>query len=318
MASSTTSSATSPTRAAEPSPPERVLGIFTPTGLWMFGAVTIAFVAMFYRWILQQNAFSSNKVEDWGHAYVIPLISGYMVWQSRDRIARIVPRTFPPGLIVLATGLFCYAYFNLWVPNHMLAGGAFVLSIFGAALTLLGPRGVQPVFLPIAFLVFAITISEMIMINLTFALQRIASEGAFAVLAVLAPVLGFDVELSGNVITMVGGDGKPRPMNVAEACSGMRMVVAFVALAGAVALLGAKAWWQRTAVFLLAFPVAILMNVIRVAVLGLLMLVNPNLSEGDSHTLIGTLLLIPALGLFMLSNHALSRIFREPGQEASS
>ena len=73
---------------------------------------------------------------------------------------------------------------------------------------------------------------------------------------------GFTVSLTGNNIEIVKSDGTTIPLGIAEACSGMRMVVAFIALAGSVALLSCHLWWQRTAVMLLAVPVAVLMNLV--------------------------------------------------------
>ena len=84
------------------------------------------------------------------------------------------------------------------------------------------------------------------------------------------------------------------------------MVVAFYALSVWVALTWNREWWQRIALFLLAGPVAVLMNIIRVAVLGLFSLLDPELASGQAHTLIGTLLilapelLIVLLGVFFV------------------
>lgn len=95
------------------------------------------------------------------------------------------------------------------------------------------------------------------------------------------------------------------------------MLIAFFALAAAVALLSCREWWQRVAVVLLAGPVAVLMNVVRVAVLGILTLIDPNLASGDAHTLIGTILLVPSLFLFLGMVWALNRTVREPPGAAS-
>jgi exosortase/archaeosortase family protein len=59
---------------------------------------------------------------------------------------------------------------------------------------------------------------------------------------------------------------------------------------------------------LLAAPVAILINILRVAVLGLLSMVDANLAAGQAHTLIGTLLLIPGLMLFLLVVWTLNKV----------
>jgi len=284
-----------------------VLGIMTPEGAVMGGLLFVAFVGLFYRWFLQQHAFSSEYIEDWGHAYMIPLISGYMIWQRRSEIAQTPASVFWPGLVPLVLGIVTNLFFTVFFPNHMLAGGAVLLALFGTVLTVLGPALMRLLFLPIAYLAFMITISEAIMNGMTFKLQLIASQGAFVVLSVLGAIFGFTADISGNTIDVTSASGVVHPMNVAEACSGMRMVVAFVALAAAVALLGTRHWWQRVAVLLLAVPVAILMNIVRVAVLGLLSLYDENLISGDAHTFIGTLLLIPSLVLFMLVVWALNR-----------
>lgn len=291
------------------------MGLFTPGGAMMGGVIALALVALFYRWIAQQNAFSSTKIEDWGHAYVIPFISGYMVWLRKEELARILPAVFWPGLIPIFLGLVCYAFFTLLLPNHMLGGAAFVLTVFGVVLTLLGTATMRILFLPIAYLVFAITLSEQIMNELTFRLQLIASEGAYVILSLGSAVFPYGVNLKGNQLEILVG-GESRMMNVAEACSGMRMVVAFVALAGAVALLGAREWWQRLALLLLAVPIAVFMNIVRVGVLGFVTMYDPDLATGDSHTLIGTLLLLPALGLYMLIAWVLNRIVATDGAKA--
>jgi exosortase len=151
------------------------------------------------------------------------------------------------------------------------------------------------------------------MIKVTFQLQLIASKGAWVMLSVIGSIFGFLVDLDGNTLS-VGGN----KLNVAEACSGMRMVVAFYALAATVAALGCRHWWQRVALLLLAAPVAIFMNVIRVAVLGLLSLGNVNLAAGEAHMLIGTLLLIPSLALFLAVVWTLNKLVNEDENAADA
>ncbi len=56
------------------------------------------------------------------------------------------------------------------------------------------------------------------------------------------------------------------------------------------------------------------MNAVRVTVLGLLTLVNPDLAAGEAHTLIGTLLLVPALLLYMGVVWVMNRLVREPSE----
>jgi exosortase len=295
--------------AAPPVPAsQRVLGLLTPEGTLVLGLLLIAFFGLFFRWFRIQNLISSTHIEDWGHAYLIPLLSGFLIWKNRIEIAAIRPSIFWPGLAPFVLGIVSYFWGVVGIKNHMFQGFSIILTIMGLSLLMLGPRIARFVFLPIAFLAFAVTISERIMIDLTFPLQLAASQGGYFVLSVVGAAAGFTVDVHGNLIDVIDSNGVTHPLNIAAACSGMRMVIAFFALAAATALLGCKVWWQRVALMLLAAPVAIIINTARVSVLGLLSLWDANLASGEAHTAIGTFLLIPGLLLFMGVIWALNKI----------
>ena len=298
--------------SATPKPTDR-LGLSEPVGMAMFLVLAAALVLVFFRWMLKQNDFSVKYSEDWGHAWFIPFIAGFLLWRQRDRIARTPREVFWPGILPVIVGIACYFFFIIVIPNHMLQGGSMILTIFGLALMLLGPSMMTLLFPAIAYLGFAVTISQQVMEKATFALKLIASAGAGFVLEVLGALFRFDVVVNGNLIYVDGN-----PMNVADACSGMRTVVAFLALAAAVALLSCPYWWQRVALVMLAVPVAIVLNIVRVVILGLLMQVDPELASGGAHTLIGTLLLVPGLGAFMLVVWALNRAVIDESPEVAT
>lgn len=287
-------------------------GPIEPIHIAMVALLSSAFVLVFFRWMLKQHHFSYKYVEDWGHAWFVPLIAGFVVWQQRDRFAQMVREVFWPGLLPIVVGMACYFFFIIVVPNHMLQGASMILTVFGLVLMLLGPSVMTIVFPAVAYLGFAVKISEQIMLRATWALKQIASSGAGVVLDVLGSLFNFDVETNGNIIT-VGG----MPMNVAEACSGMRTVVAFFALAAAVALIACPHWWQRVWLVMLALPIAIALNIVRVVVLGLVMLWDPDLATGEAHTMIGTLLLVPGLGAFLLVVWALNKAVVDEVKEAA-
>lgn len=305
----TTVNATIPTPGAQD---RRVLGILTPAGAAMAAVLFAAFVALFFRWFLFQHKHSARAIEDWGHAYVIPLISIYLLRLRQAELSRLSARTFWPGLVPMLLGIMSYFYCVVAVKNHMLQGFSLVLTLYGTLLLLLGPAIMRVAFVPVAYLVFGITISEAIMNGITFRLQLVASQMSWIALGIFGPLLGFSVQADGNSITLITSEGAVHPLTIAEACAGLRMLIAFLALGVAVALVACRQWWQRIALVLLAAPVALLMNAVRVTVLGLLTLVNPELAAGEAHTLIGTLLLLPALGLYMGVVWALNRVVNEP------
>jgi exosortase len=271
--------------------------------------LAIGVAALFFRWFQQQHAFSSSAFEDWGHAYVVPVVSLVIMWANRKGLMQTAASTFWPGLAPFFCGIACYFFFVVGIPNHLGQGLAMILTLAGLSILLLGPAMFRYLFLPIAYLVLGITIPEQIMIKATFPLQAIAAKGAWIMLSLLQGVWGYDVDRVGNTLNITY-KGELIPLNVAEQCSGMRMVVAFIALAAALSL-QRKHWWQRIALVLLATPVAVLLNVIRVGVLGLASLYSPGLATGSAHMLIGTLLLPPGLALFLGCSWALQKIVQE-------
>lgn len=277
------------------------------------GLMVVALAALFFRWGMKQSQFAVNNFEDWGHTFFIPVIAGYLVWKVVKPLSIASPRIFWPAMAPFLLGITSYFYFVVAVPNHMLQGLAIVLTIASLALWVLGTEIFRYLFLPIAYLFFAIRLSQKVMTDLTFELQIMATKGGEIVLTVVGTLMGFDVEREGNILNVTSAAGVIHPLNVAEACAGMRMVVAFFALAAVVALAGCRHWWQRVVLLMLAAPVAVLLNIARVSVLGLLTLADADLASGEAHTLIGTLLLIPGLGLFLLIVWALKRtIVDEP------
>jgi exosortase len=272
----------------------------------VIGVLGALIVALFYEFLLRQHRFSINRPNDWGHAYLVPLISLYALWRNREAIARIKPERFWPGLIPLLVGIATYYFFtiNAAFMNHMFQGFGLVLAIFGLCLLLLGPRMIVPLAFPIGYLLLGMTISEQVMNKTTFLLQQIAAQGAWGLLN----IMGLMTDIIGNTLHITTSSGEVIPLNVAEACSGMRMVVAFIALGVAVAYFSTDQWWQRVVLLLLAVPVAVLTNVVRVASLGAASVISPDLAAGDAHALIGTLWLIPALLVYLSIGWALRKI----------
>jgi len=322
----TAQSSSSPSLGAIPSTPSQATITRVPTrrslldllrdplnGL-MIGLLLLGMVFLFWRWFVNQSLHSWGN-PDWSHAYLVPFISLYILWQSRAEFADCPRRVFWPGLIPLLLSVWCFVFFTVGsASTHLGQGLAVILCVFGIALLLLGPMAMRTLFLPIAYLGFAVTLPEMVMIKLTFPLQLFAAEGGYIALR----MVGVQADLSGNIINVTNPTTLvTSPMSVAEACSGMRMLIAFVALGAAIALVATRVWWKRIALLLLAIPVALFLNIIRVAVLGVLTLWDGQLSQGEAHTFIGTLLLVPGFMLYMAIVWALHKAVPETKEVAA-
>jgi exosortase len=294
------------------------------TAGWAWTAlIALGFLALFrdFVWRMFRTAIDSPSVEiwatikhfftfafnqDWSHALVIPFISIYYIALKRNVLLATPRRVFWPGLAVLFFALFLYAWFLTPGPtsNDMLQGYSMILALFGLVLFLVGPRMMKVLWFPIAFLVFAVKVSPRYWEEIAWQLQLIAAKCA----AVLLNLLGIDAQVSGSTIHLYRGLQKLESLNVAEACSGLRMLMAFIALGVAMAFLFDRAWWQRLIMCALCVPIAVAVNVGRVTIMGVLNLWAPDFAHGDMHKFVGLLMLIPALLVYMLLGWVLDKI----------
>jgi exosortase len=272
----------------------------TPAQVAVAGAVLLAaLVAVFWIFVKSQVLHALAEPADWGHTLVVPFISGYFLWLRRDEL---VAKPFTPnwlGAPIVALGVAAYVAATFgpswFVLHHNARGLAIGVTLFGLALQILGWRATKICLFPLAYWVcFGQAISDRILQLVTQKMQDWSAYGAY----VMLKITGLDIERSGNILT-VFVDGAPTQLNVAEACSGMRMLVAFLALGVAIAYTGLTRTWQRAALVAAGIPVAIGVNVLRVYTLGVLSLWSVNFATGDFHSFVGLVWLVPAL-LFYL------------------
>lgn len=288
--------------------PETEPPLFPPEVAARIGLIAAAFVALHWD-ILRRLVHFAATDGDWSHAFLIPAFSGYFIYQQRDRLRETPARACWWGLPVMLAALAGYGW-GIAAGNDMLKGYSMIVQIAGVVLLLAGPAVMRVLWLPIAYLAFAVKISPAWWAAATWQMQLLAAKAAVAVLG----VVGLDAELSGTAIRLYDGLEVIGTLTVAEACSGMRMLITFLALGVAVAYLWDRPWWARLTMTAAAVPIAMAVNILRVVVLSLLYLIDPAYSSGDFHTMIGMLMLIPGLGLFLGVGWAL-RLLEGDGEE---
>ena len=281
---------------------------------WAWVAIcTILFGWMHWEFVYRTYLFSKDP--NWSHVLIVPAISIYFIVQHKARLQAAPKRVFWAALPLVFVGLYSYLWWIYPGRNDMFRGYSMIFTVFATVLFLLGPAAMRVLWFPIAYLAFAVKISDAIWSRVAERLQDVASVGATYCLEVVAVFLKFNIETTGNTIVLsFWKDGKwiEEGMNVAEACAGLRMLMAFIALGVALAFLFDRAWWQRLIMISLAVPIAVAVNIGRVTVLGILYTINKDYAQGDFHIFIGMLMLIPAAGMFLLVGWILDKaIVRE-------
>jgi len=246
----------------------------------------------------------------WSHGFVVPLISAFFISIKWDKLRLLTPRFSMAGLFVLLLGVVGQVCFRATGTDHM-SKLSMLVVLLGVSLFVFGWEYMKVLWLPIAFLICAIPLPMPIYVALTTKLQIIAAEVGLLILT----LIGLEAELNGTIIN-VFRDGVAVPMNVELACSGMKMLVAFFALAIALAYSTNRPIWQKLFLAVCALPIAIFCNAMRVAATSVLVVyVSEGWAKGSAHAYFGMLMLIPALFLQLCIAWVLDKIFVEEKDE---
>lgn len=295
-----------------PIAPERTGPLFTPSAWGLVALATALFGLLHYVFLRRTWVFATSD-SDWSHALIVPLIALYYVRLHQDHIRNAMPRVSPLGLFFMLAGFVGYGLGIYPIRNDMAQGYSMILALFGVVWFVMGASAMRWLWFPVAYLVFAVKVSDKIWEMIANFLQAVAARTASVLLeawAVFDPNLE-SVNNRGITIDLTffkAGELVTKGVNVAEACSGLRMLMAFIALGVAFAFIQKLRWWQRAAIIFLTVPIAVFINVIRVTVIGVLFVYNEEMAKGDFHIFVGMLMLIPAAGLFMLVTWILDNI----------
>lgn len=216
------------------------------------------------------------------------------------------------GLGFTLWGLMVYALSIYPIQNDYLKDIGLVATIFGVVLTLYGWDIMRIAWFPILFLFCAIPWSGLMYSWLAGPLQVLAARVASGVLH----LTGVSATVSGTNISMMGKDGHISSLNVEEACSGLKSLMTFMTIGGALAFLSNRPLWQRLTITFSAIPIAIACNTMRVAVQGLLdYYVSHELSQNFAHQFVGLIMLVPAFFLLLAVGWVLDHVFIEEVDE---
>ncbi|MBN1392063.1 MAG: exosortase/archaeosortase family protein [Sedimentisphaerales bacterium] len=249
----------------------------------------------------------------WSHGFLIPLFSLYFIDQAKNEILNLRTKPNYIGLFFMICGIlfyplnivhFQYGYFR---PLGMIATlGAIVLFLGGWRL-------IRYTWLPIAFLVFAVPLPTRYYVMLTMPMQKLAADVTGVLLNLVSEM---EATVTGVVIDVVyKGQRLEPPLNVAEACSGMRLLMAFLALGVAMAYLHYRPVWQRLVLLASTIPIAIFCNIVRVTATGFIyILIHPKYAQGIYHDLLGMAMLPLAFGLYGILAWFISSLFIEENE----
>jgi exosortase len=259
-------------------------------GLLLFGLLILVIGAVYAPIVI-------GLAQDWlhdpnySHGFLVPCVSGFLIWQRRREFAAL-PRSSS-----------IWGWIGLFVSSALLVIGtagaevftqriSLILLLASLALCLGGPAWFRKLAFPLGFLFFAIPLPYIVYYGLTGPMQAFAAKLAVVGLR----WVGVPALAEGNVIHL-----PEMSLEVAEACSGIRSLYAFLALGALFAHTMPIPFGGRLLLFLSTIPLSVFANAVRVWGSGIgAHVVGAQAVEGTVHELFGVVVFVGSIGLFLL------------------
>ena len=236
---------------------------------------------------------------NFSHGFFVPLFAGFVVWQDRERLGAVSPAPSFWGLPILLVAVFTLVL-GVFGAELFLSRMSLIPLIAGLVIFFLGWKMLRAILFPLLFLVLMVPIPAIILNQITFPLQIFASKLA----AWSLPLCGVPVLREGNIINLPA-----MPLEVAQACSGIRSLLSLATLAVMYGYLLEKRVLVRIVLALASIPVAVAANGFRIFGTGLLVQYwDPEKAEGFFHQFSGWLIFVVSL-LLLFGVHWCIRSF---------
>ncbi len=183
---------------------------------------------------------------EYNHCLLILPIIAYLVHERRDIFQKLAPNPSLLGLIPLLGGGFLWLLGDLADANVVRQFGLIIL-IQGCVLTILGLRVVLALLFPFFYMIFLIPFGD-------FLVPMLQDYTTWFILIILN-MLNIPVFAQGVYLSIPAGD-----FHVAEACAGLRFLVATVALGTLMANIAYKTVGRQVIVVVLSFIVPVIAN----------------------------------------------------------
>lgn len=245
----------------------------------------VAFIPVYPDLISKWFSHSNNS-----HGILVPFISAFLIWQKRNEIWQAPVSNSKLGAIILAssTGLYLLSYAG---AVAVVSRAMIVLSLAGLVLFTLGKNIFSNIKFPIFYLLFMIPVPDSVYSLVAFPLQLIATK----VSAFIIHTLSIPAYCEGNMLYFA-----QTQLEVAEACSGLRSLMAFIMLGFLFAYMIDKSWNKQIILVLSTIPLAFFANIVRVTSTGILAnFFGEKLARSFLHEFSG--LVIFAFGFILLS-----------------
>jgi exosortase len=276
--------------------------------LWQ-GAALLLLIAWLYASILARLFAQWINDPNFQHGIFVPAFAAFVLWRNRNELKSIEPAPSWTGLPLIVVALVTLML-GVLGAELFLSRVSLLLLLAGLIILFRGWPFFGAVLFPWAILIMMIPIPTIILQRFTFPLQMLASKVA----ATLLSLTGVPVLREGNVIVL-----SVMPLEVAEACSGIRSLLSLVTLAIIYGYLMDHRKWVRVVLALSAVPIAVAANSFRIVGTGLLVQYwDPEKAEGFFHSFSGWLIFVVSLVMLFTLHGLIVRLWKSAPEVKSA
>lgn len=256
-------------------------------------------VGVVYAPILIAMAGQWSDDPNYSHGFLVPLIAGYFLLQRKTLLLEAHVRPNALGLPLIFFGLLLLVV-GMAGTEYYTMRSSLIFLLAGIVLYWFGWDVLKVLALPIGFLIFMVPLPYIVYDAAAFPLKLFVAK--FSVITL--KIVGVTVLREGNIIMFPN-----TVLEVADACSGLRSLMSLITLAVAVAFLSQKTAFKRTFLILMAIPIAIFTNMVRVIVTGFLsQYYGAAAAEGFFHEFAGLAVFALAMVLLAVTSVLLQKV----------
>jgi exosortase len=227
------------------------------------GALLLIVTAWTYWPTLVQLYKDWQRNEDYSAGQLVPLVAIFLIWWERKALAtyKLTPCWWG-GVLLLLLAQAGRAYGLLFMFESA-ERYSLVLTIAALVLMVAGRQVFRRLSWILLFLFLMVPLPGRVHNLISGPLQSLATTGS----VLLLEVIGVRVSQQGNVVTL----NQTIPLAVEEACSGLRMLTAFIIVAAFIAYMVKRPRWQKGLLVLSSIAVGVICNIVRILATALIM-----------------------------------------------
>jgi len=211
-------------------------------------------------WMVERWTDDIEYGGDYSHGWLIPAMALYVIWTRRKELAAATKSISCAGLACVVACLILH-WLGAKAQQTRLSLFALVGLTWSIPFYLYGWEVAKRLIFPCAYLIFCIPFN--FLDSVTHPLRIFATQVA----SILLNGVGIGVEQSGARLHSMTPGGFD--LDVADACSGIRSLIAITALTAIYANLTQRKAWKQWLIFTLSIPLAIIGNVVRIFTTGI-------------------------------------------------